>query len=78
MEWPEIVSLVIGISGLVFGGVFAVKWKKAVRLLRKIGWAFSSTAEALDDKKLTKKEAVKLLKDWLDVVEAAFALIGKR
>lgn len=78
MDGYEIAVIVVAVLGIVFGGVFALKWKQAVNLLRELGEAFTHTAEALEDKKLTKDEAVKCLKEWKDVYIAVMLLIGKK
>lgn len=59
---------------LLLSGYFAVKWRQVVGLFKELGEAFTITAEALEDKKLTKQEAIKLLKEWLDVAEQIFKL----
>ncbi len=76
MEWYEIASLVIGIAGALLGIAFGAKFKKAVRLVAEIGQAliksgevFMLAAEALKDRKVTKAEAVLLLKAWQEAYQ---------
>jgi len=71
MEWQEIVYLVIGVLGLLLGGAFWGKFNKALKLmgeladaLHKTAELFDQAAEALKDRKVTKAEAVLLLKAW--------------
>lgn len=71
MEWYEIASIVIGIGGALFGIAFWTKFDNIIKLLNelsealiKVGEVFAHTAEALKDRKVTKAEAVLLLKAW--------------
>ncbi|KKN72874.1 hypothetical protein LCGC14_0405780 [marine sediment metagenome] len=77
MEWYEILSLVVVICGAVLGGNFYRKWKQVVNLLLELGEAFTKTGEALEDKKITKAEAVELLEEWMDVFNAVMLLLPK-
>jgi len=73
MDWQYIGLSVLGILAILF----SVKWALAVRALKEIGEAFTKTADALEDKKLTKQEALDLLKEWMDVIASIRALVGK-
>ncbi len=71
MEWQEILYLVIGALGLLFGIAFWAKFDKVVKLLSEMAGAlhqtadlFDKAAEALKDRKVTKAESVLLLKEW--------------
>ncbi len=71
MEWYEIASIVIGVAGALLGVAFGSKFKQAIKLLAELGDAlqvtgilFDKAAEALKDRKVTKAEAVLLLKAW--------------
>ena len=71
MEWQEIVYLAIGVIGLLIGGAFWGKFRAALNLLSEMADAlhktadlFDQAAEALKDRKVTKAEAVLLLKAW--------------
>ncbi len=73
MEWYEILSLVIGILGALLGVTFMVKFQTAVRILEELGEVLQAVgalslqaSEALKDRKITKAEAVLLLKAWQD------------
>ena len=73
MEWYEIVSLIIGLLGALVGVTFAVKFQTAVRILEELDEALQAVGalslqagEALKDRKVTKAEAVLLLKAWQD------------
>ena len=77
MEWFEILAYVVGILGVVLGVAFWRRWEGVVTLLKELGEAFTKSAEALEDKKLTKEEAVALLKEWNDVVSAILILLPK-
>ncbi|GAH86421.1 unnamed protein product [marine sediment metagenome] len=77
MEWWEILSYAVGIGGAVFGAIFITKWNMAVKLLKELGEAFTKTSEALEDKTITKEEALLLLKEWKDVVATFLELIPK-
>ena len=73
MEWYSILTLVIGILGALFGGAFFLKFREAINLLEELGGmmlatgeVFEKAAEALKDRKVTKAEAVLLLKAWQD------------
>jgi len=74
-EWWAILSYVVGIAGAVFGVVFFAKWQQVVGLLHELGEAFAKTADALEDKKITKEETISLLKEWLDVADAVRILL---
>lgn len=71
--WLAMISTALA----VLAGIFTVKWKQAVNLLKELGEAFTATAEALEDKKLTKDEAISLLQEWKDCYIAVMLLIGK-
>lgn len=73
MDWWIIGAAIAGVVAVVLG----VKWVQAVKVLREIGEAFTKTADAMEDKNLTKQEAVELLKEWLDVVSAIRTLVRK-
>jgi len=75
--WLEIAVSVVGILGVALGGIFAIRWKNACKLLKELGEAFEKTGIALEDKKLTKDEAVSLLKEWKDVFVQIMLLKGK-
>ena len=77
MEWFEILAYLVGILGVVLGVAFWQKWEKTVKLLRELGDAFIKSADALEDKKLTKEEAVLLLKEWTEVVTVFLELLPK-
>ena len=73
-EWYEIIYLVIGVLGLLFGGAFWRKFDTALKLLKElsdlleeVSDLFDNVAEALKDRKITKSEAVLLLKEWQEV-----------
>lgn len=73
MEWYEIVSIVIGVAGALLGIAFTTKFQKVIKLIRELGELLTvsgalleKTAEALKDRKVTKAEAVLLLKGWQD------------
>ena len=70
MEWYEIASYAIGLAGAIIGVVFFTKYEHVVNLLKELGEAFTKTSEALVDKKITKEEAVSLLKEWYEVYDA--------
>ena len=78
LDWYEIAGYAVGILGLILGGVFFVKWNQTVKLMKELGEAFTKTSEALEDKKLTKEEAIAILGEWRDVAEAILILIGKK
>ncbi|GAH65239.1 unnamed protein product, partial [marine sediment metagenome] len=63
---------------IVFGVVFKRKWDHFVNLLLQTGEAFTKTGKALEDKKLTKEEAIAMLKEWNDVYLALTALLPKK
>ena len=74
MEAHEILFLVIAVLGLLFGGAFWRKFDQTVKLLAELGELleevadlFDNVAEALKDRKITKSEAVLLLKEWQEV-----------
>ena len=76
MEWYEIASIVIGVAGALLGIAFATKFSQAVTLLAEMGDAlhagadlFDKAAEALKDRKVTKAEAVLLLKEWQEACQ---------
>lgn len=79
MEWWEIASIVIGIAGALMGIAFFSKFQNAIAVLAEIGEALQKTgelsikaAEALKDRKVTKAEAVLLLKAWQDAYSEFF------
>ena len=89
MEWYEILSICIGIVGLIVGVAFGTKFAQAVKLLAELGDAmvsaghlFGKASKALEDRKVTKAESVLLLKAWqdaysefIDVYQALVALL---
>ena len=77
MDWIEIAIIVVAILGIVFGGIF-VKWRQGVKLLKLLGDAFTETANALEDKKLTKTEAIDLLERWQKVFVMVMIFAGKK
>jgi len=78
LNWFEIIGYAIGICGAVLGVAFWTKWQKGVALLREIGEAFTKTSLALGDKRLTRDEALELLKEWKDCVTLVFDLFGRK
>ena len=71
METHEIIYLVLAVLGLLIGGIFWRKFEQALKLLVELGEAlrmtadlFDKTAGVLKDRKVTKAEAVLLLKAW--------------
>jgi len=78
MDWLELAGFIVAILGLIFGTTFAVKWRHLVNLLKELGEAFTTTSEALEDKKITKQEAINCLKEWQDVFAAIIALKGNK
>lgn len=75
MNWLEIAGWAIAIIAGLFGGAFFVKWRQGIKLLREMGEAFTYTAEALEDHKLTKAELIGLLQEWLDIYNALRELL---
>ncbi len=74
MEAHEIIFLVLAAGGLLFGGAFWRKFDTAVKLLKELGgllgrvaYLLKVTSDALKDRKVTKAEAVLLLKEWQEV-----------
>ena len=78
LNWIELTGYIIGLIGVIFGGVFWKKWSQVVRLLKEMGEAFTKTSLALADKRLTKDEAIGLLQAWREVVQAVYALVGRK
>ena len=81
MEAHEILFIVLAVLGLLFGGAFWRKFDTAVKLLAKLGQLLDSvgivltrTSDALKDRKVTKAEAVLLLKDWQAVYQEFVAV----
>ena len=71
MEWYQVLSLVIGLLGALLGVAFMMKFQNAIAVLaelrvalQKAGELFIKASEALKDRKVTKSEAVLLLKAW--------------
>ena len=75
MEWWTILSYVVGIAGAVLGIAFYAKYNQVVKLFLELGEAFTKTGEALEDKKITKTEAVEMLKEWMDVFNFIMLLL---
>ena len=74
MEWYEILFIVLAVLGLLFGGAFWRKFDTALKLLKElsylleeVAYLFDKAADALKDRKVTKAEAVLLLKEWQEV-----------
>ena len=74
MEWYLILLIVIAVLGLLFGGAFWRKFDQALKfleelsgLLKEVADLFDKVADALKDRKVTKAEAVLLLKEWQEV-----------
>ncbi len=69
MEAHEIIFLVLAVMGLSFGGAFWRKFDTAVKLLAElaellqtVSELMATTSEALKNRRVTKSEAVLLLK----------------
>ena len=76
MEWHEILSYVLGLAGALLGVAFFTRFQNVIKLLTEVGEmltkageVFTQTAEALKDRKVTKAEAVLLLKAWQGVYD---------
>ncbi len=76
METHEIIFLVLAVLGLLFGGAFWRKFDTAVKLLAElaellqaVSELMATTSEALENRKVTKAEAVLLLKKWETVTD---------
>ena len=78
MDYLTIIGYVVGIIGLTVGVIFGCKWKQVVDLMRELGEAFTVTSEALEDKNLTKAEAIQLLSEWEDVFTKIMVMVGKK
>lgn len=91
MEWYEVITWVIGGLGILSVVAFTAKYKQALNLITEMADAlrqsadlFDRVAEALKDRKVTKTEAVLLLKEWqeacieyYEVYQAIQALLPK-
>ncbi len=71
MEWYEILLIILAGGALLFGGAFWRKFDQTVKVMRELADSLEMTAhlvdkaaEALKDRKVTKAEAVLLLKAW--------------
>lgn len=80
MEWYEILLIALAAGGLLFGGAFWRKFDQTLKVMTELADAlemtavmFDKTAAALKDRKVTKSEAVLLLKAWQ---EACIEYIG--
>ncbi len=76
MEVHEILLIVLAVLGLLFGGAFWRKFDTAVKLLAElaellqaVSELMATTSEALKNRKVTKAEAVLLLKKWQTVTD---------
>jgi hypothetical protein len=78
MEWYEMLSLAIGIAGFVFGAVFYSKWNLFIKVLKETADAFYKTAEVLEDRKVTKQEALDMLSEWMEVYTALLSLLPQK
>ena len=78
MDWYEVAFIAVAILGVIFGGTMAFKWRQGVNLLKLLGDAFTETANALEDKKLTKIEAIDLLERWQKVFFMVMVFTGKK
>ena len=78
LNWVDIAVIVVAVLGLIFGGTFAVKYRHGIKLLEALGEAFTETAKALEDKKLTKGEAIDLLAKWQSVFFYVMVFTGKK
>lgn len=74
MEIQEIITIVIGGLGFAFGAAFFLRFRALIKVLAELGQALqkagvatTATADALKDRKVTKAEAVLLLKYWQEV-----------
>jgi hypothetical protein len=73
MDWTEIVGLILlGLS--IFLGI---RWQKAKNVLRETSEALACISDAVEDDKVTKEEAQKILAECKDVVIAAKELVSK-
>ena len=72
MDWWIIVSIVMSILGAIWG----VKTHIA-KLVKETGEVLTVLGKALEDGEITKKEAVEILKEAQDVVEAFGLLMSK-
>lgn len=71
MEWYEIVGIVFIVAGIACGGL-AVHLSN---LLKQSGEVLTALGEALEDGTITKKEAVRILKEANDVKDAFAKLL---
>ena len=78
MDWYEVAIIAVAILGVILGGTFAFKWRQGVNLLKLLGDTFTETANALEDKKLTKIEAIGLLERWQKVFLMVMLFVGKK
>ena len=76
MEWYEIIFIVLAAGGLLIGGAFWRKFDQAVKLMKEmaellhaVSELLATTSEALKNRKVTKAEAVLLLKRWQVVTD---------
>ncbi len=76
MEAHEILFIVLAVLGLLFGATFWRKFDTAVKLLAElaellqaVSELMATTSEALKNRKVTKSEAVLLLKKWQTVTD---------
>ena len=76
MEWHTILFIILAAGGLLIGGAFWRKFDTAVKLLAElaellqaVSELMATTSEALKNRKVTKSEAVLLLKKWETVTD---------
>ncbi len=80
MDWTTIVSAVLGLIAVVFGGFWLKakgKLQQGLALAKETHDLIEVAVEALDDNALDKSEVEAIKKEALEVKAAWKALIGK-
>jgi len=77
-NWWSIASLVLLVVSGALGTWFSSKWKHMCNVLKEIGDVFIKSSEALEDKKITKEEALSILKEYQDVAYAVMILLNRK
>jgi hypothetical protein len=74
MDAWQIVSSVVGILTIVLG----VHWAQVKNLLKQVSEALTAVSDALEDNRITKREAKKIAREWGDVITVAAKIIKKK
>lgn len=77
-DWASVGLTILSLALAFIAIHSAGKYRQVKRLLKSTARALTTVSDAIEDDKITRKEAKKIVEDWSHVIEDAKELIGKK